>query len=264
MIRPTRTATNLRRYSDVQVKKLLNVATLVQAGYKISRVAQLGEKELLAAIAELETSAMGDTMHMAFTNDLIAAMAAFNEEAFEKAFSSAVLRIGLYECMVKVVYPMLNKTGILWQSSKLIPVQEHFASCIIRRKLMAATDGLAPASRKKPKYLLFLPEGEYHELALLFADYILRAGGNPTVYLGAAVPAGDLRLAVQETRPDILMTFFITGRSAADLNEGVKEIHRSAGPVPLLVSGSAAVLSLLKKHRNTEVIHDPASLVRKA
>jgi methanogenic corrinoid protein MtbC1 len=143
---------------------------------------------------------------------------AYDENGFEKVFSAAVLRMGLYETMLNVVYPFLNKTGVLWAINKSVPVQEHFASCIIRRKLMSAADGLLVSDKVPKKFLLFLPPDEWHEIGLLFANYIIRSKGFDTVYLGQNVPAENISKIVAAVKPQYMLMFFVASRSQEELD----------------------------------------------
>ena len=143
LIRPGRTETNIRMYDDRQVRKLLNVVTLLSNGYKISKIAELDEEDLHAMVLGLQGSTVEtDDAALAFINGLVAAMLTFDEANFEKTYAAAVKRYGMFDAMLKVFYPLLEKIGIMWSTEDAMPVQEHFASSIIRRKLMAATDAL--------------------------------------------------------------------------------------------------------------------------
>src|SRR6218665_134781 len=134
LIKPTRTATNRRQYDQEQVKKLLNISALLSEGHRISKIAGLKEKELSRKIFELQDQGAEDAVSRSLINELTVALLNFNEAAFEKAFSAAVARFGLFDAVIQVFYPLLHKVGILWACDHAMPVQEHFATCIIRRK----------------------------------------------------------------------------------------------------------------------------------
>ncbi|GAA4469293.1 MerR family transcriptional regulator [Nemorincola caseinilytica] len=217
LIRPYRTDTNRRYYDDDQVRKLLNVTTLLSYGHKISKIAALNDEEIYKNIENGAPDRNNVHAHTGYVNDLVTSMLSYDEQGFERIFSAAVLRMGLYDAMVMVVYPFLVKVGVLWSINKTAPIQEHFASCIVRRKLMAAIDGLlAPAKRDK-KFLLFLPPDEWHEIGLLFANYMLRAHGFETVYLGQSVPLADLEKVVEGVRPHAIFTLFIAPRPEKEI-----------------------------------------------
>lgn len=47
ILSPLRTETNIRYYDDEQLKKFLNVVSLINVGVKISAISRLSEKELI-------------------------------------------------------------------------------------------------------------------------------------------------------------------------------------------------------------------------
>lgn len=259
LIQPNRTDTNIRRYDDVQLKKILNVSTLLNNGYKISKIAALKEKEVHELISGLQKHETNDAINLTFINELTASMLDFNEQAFEKTFSVVVNRLGLYEAMSQVIYPLLNKIGIMWATNNAVPVQEHFASNIIKRKLMSAIDGLAIPTKKK-KFLLFLPPDEYHEIGLLFTNYIIRAKGYHTIYLGANVPYENIKEVVKATKPDCLITFFVVNHSSQDLSHLIKTKLLSLSP-NLLISGHPDNFKHVKNLKKVSLLTSPKDLL---
>lgn len=242
LVTPLRTDSNRRLYDDAQLKKILNVATLLASGHKISHIAAMTDEQIRNHIKVDAAVAENDYMLLSYINDLLSCLITFDEAGFEKIFSAAVIRIGLKDTMLKVVYPFLVKAGILWSVDGVTPLQEHFASSIIRRKLMSAIDGVLPfASPDAPKFILFLPPGEWHDIGLLFADYILRTGGFRTIYLGQDVPLADIVDTIRITQPQYLFTFFTTPRPANEM-AGLIDFYVAHGNLPLLCSGTGALL----------------------
>ena len=239
LIEPERSVTNRRSYSDAQVRKLLNVTTLLSHGHKISKIASFSDEQIHEQI-EIENSKDSvDVTATGYVNDLISTMLAFDEPGFEKIFSGAVLRYGLFNTMLKVVYPFLAKTGILWTINKASPIQEHFASCILIRKLQASIDGLLPPSKRDSKFLLFLPNEEWHEIGLLFANYIIRAQGFETVYLGQNVPEENIVSIIETAKPDYLLFFYVAQRPVEIIEKQIKTFLNAGPEMQLLVSCSS-------------------------
>lgn len=261
LIEPIRTDTNYRRYNDDQVKKLLNVTTLLSKGYKISQLAELKEREINEKILEIQQDSNEDTTVVSYVNALASAMINFDEATFNNTLNKVIERFGMYEAMVKVIYPLLYKIGVMWAVDNAMPVQEHFASCIIKRKLSAAIETLGPAERKDKKFLLFLPPDEYHEIALLFTNYIIKAKGYETIYLGQNVPYENIKEVVKITQPNYLITFLIAGHDEVAVNE-LKNNLKLSKSLTLLVSGNSDVLAQLKKIPHAEVLNSPGDLVK--
>jgi MerR family transcriptional regulator, light-induced transcriptional regulator len=202
---PQRTDTNIRYYSDADLKTLLNVSLLNEQGYKISKIAQMSPDQLKMTVQQLAEQETGTlSRHI---NDMVTAMIDMDEEHFDKSFSTVTLQLGFQEAMLQVVYPFLHKIGILWQTNNICPAQEHFVSNLVRQKLIVAIDGqVVKRKAGSPTYLLYLPEGELHEIALLFMNYLIRAHNQQVIYLGQNLPFEDLKRTYDLVQPQIICT----------------------------------------------------------
>lgn len=261
LVQPFRTSTNIRYYDDDHVRKLLNVATLLDGGYKISRIAALSEKEMKELLQGMRNRTETDIVSRGFVNDLVVAMLSFDEPAFEKTFSAAVTRFGLYDAMLKVIYPFLYKVGLLWTLAETIPAQEHFASCIIRKKLMAAIDGLPSPGRKDKHFVLFLPPGEWHDVGLLFSEYMIRSKGYPVIYLGQNVPLENLSQVMNATTVTHAVGFFVTGRPDEEIEAFLSDICNKFKNINVLIGGHAALNSAAKFPAAVTRLHAPQDLL---
>jgi len=261
LLQPGRTDTNIRYYDDDQVKRLLNITTLVRAGRKISHIAALDNITLKAEVLELTSAATANLTTEGLINELILAMLSYDEASFDKTWSAAVAQMGLYETMLQVCYPFLNKTGVLWCVDTAIPAQEHFASGLIRRKIMAAIDQLpALLDNKEQLFLLFLPPGEWHEISLLFADYLLRVRGLRSVNLGQNVPFENLEHVIRKTMPTHILFFLITSDHRTDTERFLQYMHVYYPGIQVLLTGNVYQIENLQLPANVQVLKDPAGL----
>lgn len=260
LIEPHRTPTNIRYYDDQQVKKLLNTSTLLAKGMKISKISALSDKEISEIISNYEGVESDDVVCSTYINDLMASMLVYDEPAFDKAISSAINRFGMYNAMLKVIYPFLKKTGLLWAISQTMPVQEHFASCIIRKKLLSAIEGLPPATNNDKKFLLFLAPNEWHELGLMFSDYMIKSKGYQTVYLGPHVPIENLNNVVAVAKPSHVLTFFITRQEAEEYITLLQQVLLEIAPSDLIIVGSGS-FKIPKDIKKAIFINSPNELL---
>jgi DNA-binding transcriptional MerR regulator len=203
LIQPSRTPTNIRLYSDEDLKKIINVSLLNNSGFKISKIVDMTHDELNRQVLQLTEHTSDISVHI---EQLVVAMIDMEEEAFEKILNTLILRYSFERTITEIVYPFLEKIGLLWQTGNIAPAHEHFMSNLIRQKLMVAIDGLPLPPRSARKILLFLPEGELHELGLLFYHFLTRKAGWRTYYLGQNVPHSDLVSVYKTHRPDLLLT----------------------------------------------------------
>ena len=199
LIDPHRTNTNIRYYTDEDLKRILNVSVLYRHGIKISSIAKLNDLELREEIFRVTTtSASSDSI----INSMVLSMIDLDEYRLEAMIDKSINKIGLKSTVTDVLYPFLEKVGILWQSGDVYPAQEHFVTFLIRQKIIAATDRISNTfNAEGKKFLLFLPEGEWHEIALLFAHYLIVEANHEVIYLGQSVPYSDI--SISKSSPEI-------------------------------------------------------------
>lgn len=247
IVAPQRTSTNIRYYSDDDLKKIINVSVLNNNGVKISKIADLSPEELVKKVGALSEVKLNTNVHI---DRLIVAMVDLDESNFEKILEEIVRRNGFERTITEVVYPFLDKIGLLWQTGNISPAQEHFISNLIRQKIIVAIDGLPVPSVAQPSALLFLPEGELHELGLLFYHYITRKENFRTFYLGQTAPLRDIISICEKFQPRFLITA-ITNSPAPQFVQGyLNRLCKDAGDVTVLASGSALRKTALKLPKN--------------
>ena len=226
LLEPKRTDTNIRFYDDLDLKKVLNVALLNRNGLKISHIANLGNEEISSKINEISRQNQ-DTESL--IDNLVIAMIELDEKKFEKILSRKIMQEGFEKTILYTVYPFFQKIGILWQTGAINPAQEHFISNLVRQKLIVAIDGIMDKDQpNKPskRFVLFLPEGELHEIGLLFYYYLVKKRGNMVIYLGQSVPFNDLQ-AVVEIRPcDYLITSLSSNISGINFRTYLDKLSR--------------------------------------
>jgi len=190
LIDPHRTNTNIRYYTDNELKKILNVAMLNRHGIKISNIAKLNDLELKEEIIRVSGDSLSsDTI----VDSLVMAMIDFDEYKLESLIEKSIRKKGLKTTVTDILYPFIAKVGILWQSGDVYPAQEHFVSFIVRQKIIAATEALPNTFNPDgKKFLMLLPEGEWHEIGLLIAQNLIREAGHEVIYLGQSVPYSDV------------------------------------------------------------------------
>ena len=233
ILNPKRTDTNIRYYDDSDLKNILNISLLNEHGYKISRIAKMSCHEISTEVCNLTYADSENSQQM---NTLLLAMIEMDEERFDKVLSTVILQKGLERTMLHVVYPFLTKLGILWQTGNINPAQEHFVSNIIRQKLIVAIDGQVIAHPDKAKrYLLFLPEGELHEIGLLFMNYLLRSRNYHVMYLGQNLPFPDLVSTVEVYQPHYICTVFTALPERDHVQEYLNNLAALATPVKATV-----------------------------
>jgi len=240
LINPKRSATNIRCYSDSDLKKIMNVAIVNNSGVKISHIARLPLSELNKLVQQQSES--GEELATPIDKLTIATIE-MNERVFNKTLKKLETSMKFEAIVTEVLYPFLENIGILWQTGEITPAQEHFVSNLIRQKLFVAVDSLPLPSENSAKVVLFLPEGEYHEMGLLFYHYLARKKGYSTFYLGQSVPYSDLTKVVAVHKPKFLVTSFVTTFNDVNLQDLIRKLSSDFKKQTILISGMAALKS---------------------
>lgn len=235
ILTPKRSETNIRYYNDEDLKFLLNVSLLYQNNYRISQIAKMDKETVADKVYELSQEEQDQSGRL---NALTVAMIDMDEEKLEKILSTHILQEGFENTMLTLLLPFLKKTGILWQTGAINPAQEHFISNLIRQKLIVAIDGQTVTNDPNAdKYVLFLPEGENHEIGLLFAHFILKSRQKRVIYLGANVPLKDIREVVGFTQPDYIFSVFTIRPVSEELHSYLQELTNICSDSELYLTG---------------------------
>lgn len=257
LLLPNRTDTNIRSYSDYYARKLLNIATLIQNGWKISKASKLSHDDINNEIQKLiESTESLDNSDKVIVNQIIESGISLSEKAFEKAFSSALIKYGIRDSYLKVIYPALVKIGLMWSKDDIVPVQEHFITNLLKQKLFSAIDALPYREVEKSTWLLFLPEGEHHELGLLMANYILKEKGSKVIYLGANVPLEDLENAISKNNIDNLLMFAVSRQTLASIDSLILDLKSVLNDCQLWIAGSFEQSLIDKIGAQVNLVHD--------
>lgn len=235
LISPERTSTNIRYYSDGDLKKLLNVSTLNRNGLKISNIVSMDNEEINQRIMDIsDTSYDYDNQ----IEQLIISMIDMDEHRFDRVLSSSVIKMGFDDTVIKVLYPFFEKIGVLWQIGSICPAQEHFVSALVRQKLIIAIDGQSGSYKSDSKiFLMFLPSGEWHELGLLFYSYLVKKSGYKVIYLGQSVPFEDLLEVKDRHEIDYLFTSITTPLTQTKYADYIHQLSESFGKTEIFITG---------------------------
>ncbi len=260
IIAPKRTDTNIRTYDDRDLKLVLNIALLKDHGYKISEISKLSLEEMNKEVVKISDRQLNypDQIHA-----LTISMIDLDEDRFEKIISTNILQFGFENTIINIVYPFLSRLGTLWVTGSVGPAQEHFISNLIRQKIIVAIDGQVSKQRPNGKtYMLFLPEGELHEISLLFASYIIRARYNRVIYLGQSLPFSELEFAYNVHRPDYIFSASTSVPSNHEVQPYVDRMVKAFPNAHLLLTGYQVVGQDIDMPENATVINQIQDLIR--
>jgi len=234
---PNRTEANIRFYDENDLKLILNISTLRDHGYKISKIVDMADQEICETVQDIykNSELLSGQIH-SLTNSMID----IDELAFLKILNQNIERYGFEETMTKIVYPFMNKIGILWLTNSINPAQEHFISNLVRQKLIVKTDEIA-INPEQPLFLLFLPEGELHELGILYANYLLRENGIRTIFFGQSVPLDSLEEVYYKLEPSHILTAMTTAPDPSHVQRYINLLDSKFKDSRILITGSRVV-----------------------
>ena len=255
-LQPTRSEGNTRYYSGNQLRRLLNIVSLMSTDRKVSELCSMTDEKLHRLLDEqlTATKATDDNAEY-FISQVIAAAMRYSEERFDKVFANCILRYGLKEAYIKILYPALVRIGLMWAKDELPPAQEHFITSLIRQKFLSAADALPPPSSAKNSWLLFLPEEEFHETGLLFANYLIRQANKKVTYLGANVPFASLTDAVNDIGPSHLLFFLVRKNNKENDAKLISLLEKEFPAYKIYVACEPSRLENIKMGKNFMALH---------
>ncbi len=252
IITPGRTKTNIRYYTDEHLKCILNIAILNKNGVKISKIAEMNERQISAQVSKVSD------VNFDIKNQLDAltiSMVELDECVFDKIISTNIAQIGFERTMIEVINPFLEKLGNLWFTGSLTPIHEQFITNLIRQKIIAEIDKLCSYTcSSNEKFVIFLPEGEKQELSLLFFHFSLKIRKFSVVYLGNDVSLKDLKFVSQVHQPAYIFTIINTSPIASPLHQYVSDLTSTFPNSKLLLSGHAFSKYKKKMPANASVL----------
>jgi DNA-binding transcriptional MerR regulator len=192
VLEPDRTDSNIRTYSETELKKILNVAYLNRNGLKISKIAGLGEDQLTQKV--MAVSSQTESPDKSFQPGKILMTAIrFNESQFNEALTPFIKYHGIEEAYIRFFHPLLEKSRILWQTGSMSRAQEQFVRNAIRQIMMVEDYNLkSPAGRIKASFAMINTSDNLSDNNFLFYKYVLKKRGYDVIFTGGVLPVSEV------------------------------------------------------------------------
>ena len=192
VLEPDRTDSNIRTYSEIELKKILNVAYLNRNGLKISRIASLGEDELTQKVMTVSSQAENPDKSFQPGKILMTAIR-FNEFHFNEALEPFIRYHGIEDAYIRFFHPLLEKSRILWQTGSMSRAQEQFVRNAIRQIMMVEDYNLkSPAGRIKASFAMINTSDNLSDNNFLFYKYVLKKRGYDVIFTGGVLPVSEV------------------------------------------------------------------------
>jgi MerR family transcriptional regulator, light-induced transcriptional regulator len=200
ILAPERTDSNIRMYTEDELKKLLNVAYLNRNGLKISKIARLSEDELNSTVLSV-SSKFGDPNQEFHPGKALMSAIRFEEDSFWDTLIPYLERHGFEITYSRFLSHLLENAKILWQTGSLSRAQEYFIRNIVRDLM---TDEYCridtPVSDDRFQFAVINTTGKNDDIPLLFCRYVIRTMGFDVIYPGENLPAVEIA-GIHKMRP---------------------------------------------------------------
>jgi len=259
LLKPKRTETNIRYYTDEDLRKMLNVSLLVRNGFKISRVSRWDDDELKDKVLSVSVN---KTSESDYIERLMLHMLNFDNIGFLKLTNEIIQKFGFEDSVFKVFFILFERIGTYWQVGAIFPAQEHFVSNIFRQKIIAEIDKLPVNGAKGKTMLFFLPDGDLHELSLLFYSYLAQKRGYNVIYLGQFLPFKDLEKIQGNIEINFLFTAFINSITKENLEDYLVRVKQIFPKQKIFITGWQVQKLEPKLPRNVKTVKDYVEFIK--
>jgi DNA-binding transcriptional MerR regulator len=233
-LQPQRTETNIRSYSADELKVILNVSILNKYGFKISHIDKMSGAQMEEKILGLNHL---DAEKERVVNALIKDMVSLDMLSFERQLDTYIAQKGIEKTITDIIFSFLERVGVLWITNHINPAQEHLASNLVRQKIILGIEKLPKMYPSAKLIVLFMPEGEYHEIGLLFVHFLLKNKGYNIDYLGTNVPLVDLKYLTEFKKVDYLYAHITAPTKGFKMNKFMEQLSQINSKIPVVLTG---------------------------
>jgi hypothetical protein len=173
--------------------------------------------------------------HLKQLNKVIESGLTFDKALFHQVINESLDKYDTLYVYKNILLPALNRIGYLWLTNDILPSQEHFLSELIKQKLYSRIDREKNDDlQDKEVWLLFLPEGEHHEIGLLVANLILTENKKSVIYLGQSVPLKSLEILNDYFTIDKILFFAVANSSINRLEDVISDLNKTFSGTQIL------------------------------
>jgi MerR family transcriptional regulator, light-induced transcriptional regulator len=251
LLQPTRTAGGFRLYSAADEARVKGMQSLVSGGLAAAQAARLilSGGEPAPRTVSASTTILDDE-----AGDLAASLDRLDEQAANTALDGLFSAYTVETVLKDVVLPYLHRLGEQWEAGEVSVAQEHFASNLIRGRLL----GLARCwvQGRVPSAVLACAPGEQHELGLLAFGVALRRRGWRITYLGTDSPIGAVADVARSLRPAVVVLLSV---DPGNFSAHAREIAELARQAEVVIAGAGATPEVARQTQTRVLDQDPVS-----
>ena len=240
LLEPTRTEGGFRLYGRADEARVRVMQSLLASGISASEAARTA----LAAPPDVPPSEAGAGAEGAgrFAERLGGALERYDEAGANSILDEAVAALSVERLATSVALPALERIGERWAQGELTVAQEHFATNVLRGRLLGLARGWGVGAG--PVALLACPPGEQHDLGLVAFGLALRAHGWRITYLGPDTPVGTVDEAAVRLDPALIV---LAALERDHFQRAAKPIKRLAASHDVALGGAGADARLAER-----------------
>jgi DNA-binding transcriptional MerR regulator len=249
-IKPARSQTGRRLYSDNDIKRLILLRRATLQGERIGQIANLPDSDLekltagssgLSIADKIIFSDSADDLDYAkIIDEAIKALKNFDSEKLHYLLMQASIALTQPIMFEKIIIPLLNKIGELWQAGSIKAAHEHIVSTVIRSLLGGMLNSTRP-DISSPGLVVTTPAGQAHEFGAIMAALTAIADGWNALYIGPDLPSEDIALAVKQNQAKALALSIVYPPDDPHLIIELGKLRQYLGKsIPILIGGKAA------------------------
>jgi MerR family transcriptional regulator, light-induced transcriptional regulator len=229
LLEPTRSAGGLRLYSAADLDRVRMMQQHLAEGLAAAEAAAL------AAEAEPRTEQAIAFSPARARRDLDASLSGFDEARAHAVLDELLSTATLDSILSDVLIPFLRELGERWERGEITVAQEHFASSLLRGRLLGLARGWDRGIG--PRVLLSCAPGERHDLGLIAFGLALRTRGFRILYLGADTPIESVAQTARAARPHVVVLSAVSAEPFKEIAGALREL---AAEYPLYLGGAGA------------------------
>jgi len=249
LLQPIRSTGGFRLYSTADEQRIRAMRRHLDAGVSAAQAARL-------ALAEPPADAADDRPESLTKRawELRAALDRLDEPAAHAVFDRLLAGYTLRTVLRDVVLPYLRELGERWKQGDATVAQEHFASNVLRGRLLGLARGWGEGVG--PRAVLACAPGELPDLPLIVFGLTLAGRGWTVTYLGPDTPVATIQESLAGVQPRLVVIAAVTMRR---FRTSQSELAELATHVPVALAGAGASEGLARATGASLLEGDPVA-----
>jgi DNA-binding transcriptional MerR regulator len=243
ILSPTRTDGGFRLYGEDDERRVRRMLEHLEQGLspaEAARQAQADQPARLGPAAGTDDGSEAPTA-AALGEQLRRALDGFDDVGAHSVLDRLLGSYPLDSVLRDAILPYLHELGDRWANAEASVAQEHFASALLRGRLLGLARGWGRG--RGPYALLACVPGDQHDLGLICFGLALRAHGWRITYLGADTPLLTLMETADLLQPALVVVSAALPELAQSALGGLREL---ACVAPLGLGGGGIDASIVE------------------